>query len=199
MKLTSLSSMSDVVVEKQKTWPAAAYVLPVATKATIWVWRTLCAATEELQGLVDGVIDDLEAIGETACSAGILSGGRKPGPSTRASRCGCRGGAGGGGAACDGRLAAESAAAVAEDEDDPSIRVPPPPPREDLLFGSSDEVANDRTPTLLPDGARSASLRRVPNKDFEQSPTLTEDADLEDFEIINFGDVVVWDDDDDEP
>jgi hypothetical protein len=172
-------------------WPAGA-LLPegaAISKATSWAWRTLRAATEELQLVVDGVIDDLEGLGQSACTGGLIATRRMPAPGRPAV------------ASVEHRASSEGASERSkrakvdggeDDADDPGMSVPPPLPLEDLLFGACDEIANDATPVLLPQNRgyeTSVGERRPSPKTMRRVPS-------HDFEIINFEDELHWDDED---
>eukprot|EP00967_Tisochrysis_lutea_P082686 scaffold114541_cov33-Tisochrysis_lutea.AAC.1 len=167
-------------------WPAGALLPETATlsKATSWAWRTLRAATEEFQLVVDGVIDDLEGLGHNACSGALIASTRKVSQASTSRPTGSNCRAYGDAART---ISKRPALDFAEDDlDEQSMNTPPPLPLEDLLFGASDDVAADMTPALLPstvghEPVGRASLPRVPSHDFE---------------IINFEDEVLWEDTD---
>jgi len=171
-------------------WPAGALLpeLATITKAGSWAWKTLRAATDELQVVVDGVIDDLEGLGQSACAGGLLLADRARKQCDVASSVDRRAPAAGAARAIRRRVSPEGGEAGVEDTREPRANLLP---LEDLLFGGmGDDVAADQTPVLLPDtpvdgghGAEAPTLRRVPSHDFE---------------IINFEDEVLWDDDDDD-
>lgn len=172
-------------------WPAGALLPEGASisKATSWAWRTLRAATEELQLVVDGVIDDLEGLGQSACTGGLIATRRMP-PTGTPAVGGVEHRAPGAGA---GERSKRAKVEGKEDgADDPGVSVPPPLPLEDLLFGACDEVAADATPVLLPQNCGYGSSAG----EWKPSPKTMRRVPSHDFEIINFEDEVLWEDED---
>jgi hypothetical protein len=135
--------------------------------------------------VVDGVIDDLEGLGQFACTGGLMATRRMSPPGTPAF-AGVEQRASGAGASERSKRAKVEGGE--DDADDLGVSVPPPLPLEDLLFGACDEVAADATPVLLPQncGCEPSAVDPKP------SPKTMRRVSSHDFEIINFEDEVLW-------